>query len=343
MYRIKSLYDNIMEIKQAGDRVRIMLPNPEQIKIVRGNVCPTPQGVPPEALDLVIDKTQAFSIAITDVELAQTNFKNWLEGMATAVGQNLALDRAKEVMQAIFEYAGKSEADVYDHTNHPMAGEFGTDAVPLELTPTGVYQLVLQVKMALLNSGAIDADGTYDVAPMQKEGVENRGVFICGTKLLAMLLQAYQLSFRTGQMADIVVKDGVVTRVAGLDVFVDRAIDSIYTTAGTGATMPVGEQQGGTDATRKAFVNLPFIAGTKNAITKASQISKTETIRDPYCMQTNLRGLELYGFKILHPEALVRGVVKAPADLYDPAFAAIPVAVQNTTEAPVNTKEVGAK
>lgn len=332
------------DIKAQGDRVRIVLPNTDGIAIADGNTCPVIGSVDAEALDLVIDRQKTFAFAITDKEKAQTQFKNLEDGYANVVAQRIATMRAEEVQRAIFEYtagtaytadtaantlpSGTTIQGAYDYTeydpaNHPLAGDFGTDASPTEVTPQDIYQFMLKVKFALFNSGAIAADGTYDYSPMTQETQDMRGVFICGTELAAMLLSAYQLSGRSTAAGDIVVKDGVVTRVAGLDVHIDRCLDGITTKGGNG-TAADG------DSTRKHFTNLPFIAGTKNAITKASQISKVEIVRDPYCFQDIVRGLELYGFKILHPEALVRGVVKKQATY----TTAIPVVVENAAEFP---------
>lgn len=333
-----------MDIKAQGDRVRIVLPNTDGIAIADGNTCPVIGSVDAEALDLVIDRQKTFAFAITDKEKAQTQFKNLEDGYANVVAQRIATMRAEEVQRAIFEYAagtaytantaantlpsgttiqGAYDYTEYDPANHPLAGDFGTDKNPTEVTPQDIYQFMLKVKFALFNSGAIAADGTYDYSPMTQETQDMRGVFICGTELAAMLLSAWQLSGRSTAAGDIVVKDGVVTRVAGLDVHIDRCLDGITTKDGQG-------QAADGDSTRKHFTNLPFIAGTKNAITKASQISKVEIVRDPYCFQDIVRGLELYGFKILHPEALVRGVVKKQANY----TTAIPVVVENAAEFP---------
>lgn len=329
------------DIKSQGDRVRIVLPNTDGIAIADGSTCPVIGSVDAEALDLVIDRQKTFAFAITDKEKAQTQFKNLEDGYANVVAQRIATMRAEEVQRAIFEYTagtaytadtalpasttvqGAVDYTEYDPANHPLAGDFGTDAAPTEVTPQDIYQFMLKVKFALFNSGAIAADGTYDYSPMTQETQDMRGVFICGTELAAMLLSAWQLSGRSTAAGDIVVKDGVVTRVAGLDVHIDRCLDGITTKVGQG-TADSG------DGTRKHFTNLPFIAGTKNAITKASQISKVEIIRDPYYFQDIVRGLELYGFKILHPEALVRGVVKKQTTY----TTAIPVVVENAAEFP---------
>lgn len=330
------------EIKNQGDRVRIVLPNLDSIAIGDGDLCPSPGAIDPEALDLVIDKQKTFRFDITDKQRAQTQFKNIEDGYANAVAQKIAAARAAEVERAIFEYQAGTEyqADtnlpnnttvqgavdytVYDPANHPLAGDFGTDAAPLNVTPQNAYSFMLKVKMALLDSGAIADDGTYDFKPLDQEAQDMRAVFVCGTRLAAILLQAYQLAGRSTVAGDMVVEDGVVKRVAGLEVHIDRVLDTISTTAGNGNVDTDG---------RKFFANLPFIAGTKNAITKASQISKVEKERDPYCFNDIIKGMELYGFKILHPEALVRGVAKK-YELED-INAAVPVVVEGT----VNTKE----
>lgn len=330
------------EIKNQGDRVRIVLPNLDSIAIGDGDLCPSPGAIDPEALDLVIDKQKTFRFDITDKQRAQTQFKNIEDGYANAVAQKIAAARAAEVERAIFEYKAGTEyqADtnlpnnttvqgavdytVYDPANHPLAGDFGTDAAPLNVTPQNAYSFMLKVKMALLDSGAIADDGTYDFKPLDQEAQDMRAVFVCGTRLAAILLQAYQLAGRSTVAGDMVVEDGVVKRVAGLEVHIDRVLDTISTTAGNG-NVDTGS--------RKFFANLPFIAGTKNAITKASQISKVEKERDPYCFNDIIKGMELYGFKILHPEALVRGVAKK-YELED-INAAVPVVVEGT----VNTKE----
>ena len=328
-----------MEIKNQGDRVRIVLPNLDSITIGDGDMCPMPGSIDPEALDLVIDKQKSFRFDISDKQKAQTQFKNIEDGYANAVAQKIAVARAAEVERAIFEYTPgtKYAADtalpssttveqgynftVYDPAKHPLAGDFGTDTAPLDVTPQNAYSFMLKVKMALLDSGAIADDGTYDFKPLDQEAQDMRAVFVCGTRLAAILLQAYQLAGRSTAAGDMVVQDGVVKRVAGLEVHIDRVLDTITTTVGQG-TVDAG------DGTRKAFTNLPFIAGTKNAITKASQISKVEKQRDPYCFNDIIKGMELYGFKILHPEALVRGVAKK-YDLED-VNAAVPVVVEGT-------------
>ncbi len=44
------------------------------------------------------------------------------------------------------------------------------------------------------------------------------------------------------------------------------------------------------------------------AVATAEQINKTETYRDPYSFADIVRGMHLYGRKILRPEGLVNAI-----------------------------------
>ena len=48
-----------------------------------------------------------------------------------------------------------------------------------------------------------------------------------------------------------------------------------------------------------------IVAGHSSAVASASQITKTESYRDPDSFADIVRGMHLYGRKILRPEAIV--------------------------------------
>ena len=298
------------EIKAQGDTVRIVQVDPDAVAINSGEVCPVPQGITPTALDLVINRTRTFALAITDKQKAQTQFKNIIDGMANAVAQKIGKARNVEIIYNAF---------AHDNADNKLAEDYTGDKA-FKVTPATAYQFLLQVKMDLLKTGAIGDDGTYNLNPLDEEPKEERGVFICGPRFAAILLAAYQLTHATGA-GDMVVKDGMVTRVAGLDIHIDKTIE-VDMDLGNG---PDGQAQNYT--TSANGTKMPFLAGTRNAFTEASQISEVENIRDPYCFQDNVRGMELYGFKLVHPEALVRGVNDPEKAEFAPVdgIAAVPV------------------
>lgn len=56
-----------------------------------------------------------------------------------------------------------------------------------------------------------------------------------------------------------------------------------------------------TEGTRKAYY---FIAGTKTGLTFASQLTKTETLRAESTFGDIMRGLQVYGYKVVNPVCL---------------------------------------
>lgn len=324
------------EIKEKGDRVRIVIPEvPADNAIAMGSgaeVCPTFQQVAPEALDLVINKKATFGLAIDDVQKAQTQFKEWLAGQANAYGQKLTYLKNKEIADYILKYTAPTASDPdynssYTAANHPIAGSYGTVDAPYtaNIDATNIFQFLLQIKEDLVNSGACGMDGTYTFQPLEEEAREERVVLCVPTRMHSLILSSYRVGGRSVEMADVVVKDGAVARVAGMDIVIDKSLDEIKNTAGT---------------TLKAANRMAFIAGTKNAVTRAEQLNKVESTRDPYCFRDLIKSITLYGYKMVHPECIVRGVLNRPD--FDDFNAVVPVKVMNEETEPVYTEDVTA-
>lgn len=60
---------------------------------------------------------------------------------------------------------------------------------------------------------------------------------------------------------------------------------------------------------RTVDLDTYVMAGTRDAISFASQMTQVETIRSESTFGNILRGLNVYGYKVTKPEALVRGIV----------------------------------
>lgn len=283
------------EISAQGDRVRIVVPIVptkdafafSQLNKTGGEesatgVCPVFHSVAPESLDLVIDKVVTFGLAIDDVQKAQTQFKNWLEGQATAYGEALKYQRDIEITKYAFEATAENGHKFADE----LVGNAGTLTAPKAgVTSQNIFTELLKVKQALIESGAVGMDGTYSFKPMEEEARDERAVVVVSPALHTLIMSSYRIGGRSVEMADVVVRDGAVSRVAGMDIVIDKSLTELETTG------------------------MPFLAGTKNAITRAEQISKTESTRDPYCFRDLIKGIDLYGYKLVHPEALYRGCI----------------------------------
>jgi hypothetical protein len=69
----------------------------------------------------------------------------------------------------------------------------------------------------------------------------------------------------------------------------------------------VGNGPTGATSTGSAHYGV-ICAGHSSAVASAEQINKTETYRDPDSFADIVRGMHLYGRKILRPEALTRAL-----------------------------------
>ena len=89
-------------------------------------------------------------------------------------------------------------------------------------------------------------------------------------------------------------KNGLaLTSIAGFRLYVSSNLPAVGGGAGTSGT---------------ANQNTDFgviVAGHGSAVATAEQLSKTETYRDPDSFADIVRGMHLYGRKILRPEAIV--------------------------------------
>lgn len=151
------------------------------------------------------------------------------------------------------------------------------------LTVDNVYAEFVELAKLLKNSNAISINTKGSIAGGASK-TSNPWVVI-NPDIEAILLQSQQFtsSFQIGEKT---VRDGAIGRIAGMDVLVSTNLRA----DGTGA--------------------IPVMAGTNDAITFAGQVSKIEKIRDISTFSDLVRGLYLYGAKVVEPKALAVNYVK---------------------------------
>ena len=279
MYRIKSLYGNIMEIKAFGDKVRISLPNAENVTVGitadTTDVCPVPGKVSPTQKTLEINNIATFSLKFSDVDQVQSQY-NLLDGYSAIAMQKLGDLKDKQVMVALIK-AVKNSANM-----------IGTAAAPQAVTKDDIYDYLVDARVALTNAGALNGNGFYSFKGNQEEMEFLAPVYTCTPKVFGLMLKSTQLTHPTAN-ADQVIERGQKSMMAGFEIDQDTVLTTITATDVTG--LADGAQIG--------------IAATKMAVTYANQYTKVEKLRDPDCFADIVRGLELYGFAVIHPECAV--------------------------------------
>ena len=279
MYRIKSLYGNIMEIKAFGDKVRISLPNAENVTVAitadTTDVCPVPGKVSPTQKTLEINNIATFSLKFSDVDQVQSQY-NLLDGYSAIAMQKLGDLKDKQVMVALIKAVTDTDNMI------------GTAAAPKAVTKDDIYDYLVDARVALTNAGALNGNGFYSFKGNQEEMEFLAPVYTCTPKIFGLMLKSTQLTHPTAN-ADQVIERGQKSMMAGFEIDQDTVLTTITSTDVTG--LAAGAQVG--------------IAATKMAVTYANQYTKVEKLRDPDCFADIVRGLELYGFAVIHPECAV--------------------------------------
>lgn len=279
MYRIKSLYGNIMEIKAFGDKVRISLPNAENVTVAitanTTDVCPVPGKVNPTQKTLEINNIATFSLKFSDVDQVQSQY-NLLDGYSAIAMQKLGDLKDKQVMVALINAVTNTDNMI------------GTAAAPQAVTKDNIYDYLVDARVALTNAGALNGNGFYSFKGNQEEMEFLAPVYTCTPKIFGLMLKSTQLTHPTAN-ADQVIERGQKSMMAGFEIDQDTVLTTITATEVT--SLVDGAQIG--------------IAATKMAVTYANQYTKVEKLRDPDCFADIVRGLELYGFAVIHPECAV--------------------------------------
>lgn len=279
MYRIKSLYGNIMEIKAFGDKVRISLPNAENVTVgitaETTDVCPVPGKVRPTQKTLEINNIATFSLKFSDVDQVQSQY-NLLDGYSAIAMQKLGDLKDKQVMVALIKEVTNTDNMI------------GTAEAPQAVTKDDIYDYLVDARVALTNAGALNGNGFYSFKGNQEEMEFLAPVYTCTPKIFGLMLKSTQLTHPTAN-ADQVIERGQKSMMAGFEIDQDTELTAITAAEVTG--LADGAQIG--------------IAATKMAVTYANQYTKVEKLRDPDCFADIVRGLELYGFAVIHPECAV--------------------------------------
>jgi len=182
-----------------------------------------------------------------------------------------------DIMEAHLNNARKAIEEVQDsyllsfHIETPPANIIGSSASPVVLDKTTIYEKFVNLSFALKNSNAV-----YN-------GV--RPWVVINPKIESYLLQSPEF-ISAHNVADTTLREGSIGRIAGMDVLVSTNLNAVD---------------------NKYFV----LAGTNDAITFASRLAKIESLRDKDSFSDLVRGLYLYGAKVVQPNALAKIIVSA--------------------------------
>lgn len=283
------------EIKNQGDTIRIRTAPSITIKDYGGAGSVLTSEVPtPIYTDLQINKGKYFSVQVNDVLAHQADME--LMNMFTD-------DAAKQLKIAIedecffnwFVTEGADSANM-GATAGELSAEYnlGTDTVPIDQSTAGnVLKTILRMAAAL-DEQNVPEDGRWlIITPYDRQ--------------LLMQTDIAQAYF-TGD-ASSTIRSGKIGMLDRFTVYVSNLLPR--GTTGKAMVSGLSAVAGGGSAAG-AKPRRMMVAGTKAACAFASQISKTEPLRNQTDFGDIVRGLSVYGRKVVKPEALVTALVGDP-------------------------------
>ena len=276
------------EIENFGDTVNIIKePTITVSSYTRGSVVNT-QDLADDQITLTVDQANAFAFKIDDIEERQSHIN--FEALATSSGAfSLKRKYDSNVLQAISDGAGIAGAD-----DASLSGgltttntSLGTASSPInvEADDAGINLMLLMARV--LDDQSVPEENRWFVAPP----IFYEKMFQAGNKIAEVQV--------TGD-ASSNLRHGLATpgTLAGFSCYKSTALNS---TSGTDQITLSGVA---TDASENVI-----LAGHISSTATASHIAKTEVVRSTESFSDVVRGLHVFGRKVLRPEALVRGVI----------------------------------
>ena len=276
------------EIENFGDTVNIIKePTLTVSAYTRGSVV-NPQDLADDQVTMTVDQANAFAFKIDDIEERHSHVN--FEALATSSGA-FALKRKFDanILQAMSDGAGIAGADDASLSGGLTTtnSALGTASAPInvEADDAGINLMLLMARV--LDDQSVPEENRWFVAPP----IFYEKMFQAGNKIAEVQV--------TGD-ATSNLRNGLATpgTLAGFRCYKSTALNS---TAGTDQVTLSGLATDGSE-------NL-VMAGHISAAATASHIAKTEVVRSTESFSDVVRGLHVFGRKVLRPEALVRGVI----------------------------------
>ena len=264
------------EIENFGDTVRIIKePTITVSSYARGSVV-NPQDLADDQITMVVDQANAFAFKIDDIEERQSHVN--FEALATSSGAySLKRKYDANILQNMADNAGNTGTSV------------GTASAPIDITGSGNEDAAVNLLMTMariLDDQTVPEENRWFVAPP----IFYENAFKAGAKFAEVQV--------TGD-GTTPLRNGLVMagNIAGFNCYKSTALNN----SGTDVVTITSQD------TTNDFVVL---AGHMSSTATASHIAKTEVVRSTETFSDIVRGLHVFGRKVIRPEAIVQGVIK---------------------------------
>ena len=263
------------EIENFGDTVNIVKePSITVSDYARGQTVNT-QTLADDKLQLTVDQGSYFAFKVDDIEERQSHV-NW-EALATSSGAySLKRNYDYNVLKYIYDNAATSAANT------------GTDGSPIDGDAAAdTLADIISAAKTVLDGNDVPEENRWFVAPPAfYKQLRKAGAKIMDQSVMA---DGGASSMRNGMVTD--------RPLFGFRLY---STNAIAVSSGAASSKTFGSAGSNEYA---------FLYGHKGAVATANHIAKTELIRDPDSFSDIVRGLHVFGRKILRSDAVYSGVI----------------------------------
>ena len=267
------------EIKNKGDKVIIRTKPTITIKDYRADGLLEVERPSSNIVELPIDKGKYFNLILDDVMEIQSDL-NMMNMWSDDAAQQFKIVVDREVLTGLL---GQAAAANKGATAGAISGnvDLGVTLTPLQLVARNAQAGEVEIVDLLVRLGQV----------LDEQNVPETGRWVVLPAWIASQIKMSELrdASLTGDAVSIL-RNGRLGMVDRFTIYVSNLLPS-----GVAAGLAAGE--------------TAIYAGTQHALTFASQINKVETIRSEMTFGTLLRGLQVYGAKVLDGTALAQAIV----------------------------------
>jgi hypothetical protein len=229
---------------------------------------------------LSIDKGKYFSVVVDDVDEVQADVK-LMDIFTNDASEQMKIAIDGDVLQNAYADAAAANKGI---TAGKESGniDLGTANAARAVSKTSVLDLILDMGQCL-----------------DEQNVPEEGRWLVVPPWVAALIKNSDLkqAYLTGDSVS-PLRNGKLGQIDRFTLYVSNNLKKVADNAGTSGS------------TADDFTGFYLMAGTRDAISFASQITNVETLRAQSTFGNIMRGLNVYGHKVVKPEALVTAYIK---------------------------------
>src|SRR5210317_757239 len=303
--------DYFGEIANMGDSVKIIKEPEITVKAYERGTTITPQDLDDEDFSLTIDKANYFAFKVDDIEEAHSHV-NFQSLASDRAAYRLADQFDQDVLGYLSGYKQSAIHGTADTVNDVVNGTNAVGSATDELLASmkldasdfnsgsagDAIAILPRTGAGAVPTDAGDANPLQVIARMSRlldqQNVDTQGRWLVLDPVFIELLKDEDSRLFNADFGGSGLQNGlVVNNLHGFRVYVSNNLPAVGTGPAVGS------------ATLQATNYGVLTAGHDSAVATAQQINKTETYRDPDSFADIVRGMHLYGRKILRPEGIV--------------------------------------